>query len=38
MSALSAAAVWIAAPGKVRAVAGQLHRSHDAVASGKVGP
>ena len=38
MSALSAAAVWIAGPGKVRAVAGQLHRSHDAVTGNKVGP
>ncbi len=38
VSALSAAAVWIAGPGKVRAVAGQLHRSHDAVTGNKVGP
>lgn len=38
MSALSAAAVWMAAPGKVRAVAGQLHRSHDAVTGNKVVP
>jgi cyanate permease len=38
MSLLSAAAVWMAGPGKVRAVAGQLHRSHEAVASGKSVP
>jgi MFS family permease len=28
VSALSATTIWLAAPGKVRAVAGQLHRSH----------
>jgi cyanate permease len=28
VSALSAATIWLASPGKVRAVAGQLHRSH----------
>ena len=32
VSALSAASIWLAAPGKVRAVAGQLHRSHTATA------
>ena len=30
VSGLSAAAIWLAAPGKIRAVAGQLHRSHAA--------
>ncbi len=34
VSLLSAASIWLAAPGKVRAVAGQLHRSH-AVINGK---
>jgi MFS family permease len=38
MSALSAAAIWLASPGKVRAVAGQLHRSHAAISSGKAAP
>ncbi|HVV43243.1 MAG TPA: MFS transporter [Nitrobacter sp.] len=28
VSAVGAATIWLAAPGKVRAVAGQLHRSH----------
>jgi cyanate permease len=28
LSALSALAIWQAAPGKVRAVAGQLHKAH----------
>jgi MFS family permease len=32
VSGLSAAAIWLAAPGKVRAVAGQLHRAHAATA------
>jgi MFS family permease len=35
VSGLSAAAIWLAAPGKVRAVAGQLHRSHAATAGNK---
>src|ERR1700712_3026596 len=38
MSAISAAAIWMANPGKVRAVAGQLHRSHEAVAANKAVP
>jgi MFS family permease len=33
VSALSAATIWLASPGKVRAVAGQLHRSHAGAAS-----
>jgi hypothetical protein len=32
LSALSALAIWQAAPGKVRAVAGQLHKAHAAAA------
>jgi MFS family permease len=34
VSALSAATIWLAAPGKVRAVAGQLHRSWAAAGGG----
>jgi MFS family permease len=30
VSGLAASAIWMAAPGKVRAVAGRLHRAHDA--------
>ncbi|MBC7582368.1 MAG: MFS transporter, partial [Tardiphaga sp.] len=30
VSLLAAAAIWMAAPGKVRAVAGRLHRARDA--------
>jgi MFS family permease len=37
VSGLSAITIWLAAPGKVRAVAGQLHRSHAGMArSGNV--
>jgi MFS family permease len=32
VSGLSAVTIWLAAPGKVRAVAGQLHRSHAGMA------
>jgi MFS family permease len=32
MSVLSAVAIWQASPGKVRAVAGQLHKAHAGVA------
>jgi MFS family permease len=35
VSGLSAVAIWLAAPGKVRTVAGQLHRSHAATAGNK---
>jgi len=30
VSGLAASAIWMASPGKVRAVAGRLHRAHDA--------
>jgi MFS family permease len=32
ISGLSAATIWLAAPGKVRVVAGQLHRSYAGMA------
>ena len=32
VSGLSAATIWLAGPGKVRVVAGQLHRSHAGMA------
>ncbi len=35
MSGLSAAAVWLAAPRKVRVVAGRLHRSHAALTAAR---
>ncbi|WP_375413739.1 MFS transporter [uncultured Bradyrhizobium sp.] len=35
VSGLSAATIWLAAPRKVRAVAGQLHRSHAVMAGGQ---
>jgi MFS family permease len=35
VSLLSAVAIWLAGPGKIRTVAGQLHRSHAAMGSGK---
>jgi MFS family permease len=35
VSGLSAATIWLAAPGKVRAVAGQLHRSHARAGGGR---
>ena len=31
VSVVGAVTIWLAAPGKVRAVAGQLHRSHASV-------
>jgi MFS family permease len=34
VSGLSAVAIWQASPGKVRAVAGQLHRAHGAAGAG----
>jgi hypothetical protein len=34
VSALSAFAVWMASPGKIRAVAGQLHRVPAGTAAG----
>jgi MFS family permease len=35
VSGLSAVTIWLAAPRKVRAVAGQLHRSHAGIASSR---
>jgi MFS family permease len=35
VSLLSAVAIWLAGPGKIRTVTGQLHRSHAAINSGK---
>jgi MFS family permease len=34
MSGLSAVAIWMASPGKIRAVAGQLHRTHARTTAG----
>ncbi|HEV7410794.1 MAG TPA: MFS transporter, partial [Bradyrhizobium sp.] len=38
VSGLSAATIWLAGPGKVRAVAGQLHRSYVGTARGENAP
>ena len=35
VSLLSAVAIWLAGPGKIRTVAGQLHRSHAAIGGSK---
>jgi cyanate permease len=35
VSGLCAVTIWLAAPGKVRAVAGQLHRSYAGTARGE---
>jgi MFS family permease len=35
VSILSAVAIWLAGPGKIRSVAGQLHRSHAAIGGSK---
>jgi len=38
VSGLCAVTIWLAAPGKVRAVAGQLHRSYAGTARGENAP
>ena len=38
VSLLSAVAIWLAGPGKIRTVAGQLHRAHAAMGSSKTPP